>query len=362
VNGLEACTGVNPGQKNQCNHQPTLETTMNPRVPISASLRTALKLVTAFSFAFASLFSASAVMAQSYPTRPVKIVVAFPPGGVADVWARSIAPSLQESLGQPVVVENRSGANGNVAAESVAKSPGDGYTFVLSTTGIETVNHLILPKTSFDAGKVLKPVAVLGDIKLFLVTRPALPPASVKDFVSYAKANIGKLSYGSAGSGSTPHLAGELFKQSAGVFATHIPYRGAAPALQDLLASQIDFFFDPGISFPHVRSGRLKMLAVASGTRSVLFPDVPTLTELGIKEVEADTIFGLWAPASTPDDIVNRVHREVNKALSLPATRQRFNSVGGDATPLSIADFKAKIRAEGLRFGAIIKSRNIQAD
>lgn len=330
--------------------------------PRRAARRTALKQAAIISASSVTALLAPSVRAQSYPTRPIKIVVAFPPGGVADVWARSIAPSLQESFGQPVIVENRSGANGNVAADSVSKSPGDGYTFVLSTTGIETVNHLILPKTSFDAGKDLKPVAVLGDIKLFLVTKAALPPTNVKDFVSYAKANVGKLTYGSAGSGSTPHLAAELFKQSAGVFATHIPYRGAAPALQDLLAGQIDFFFDPGISFPHVRTGRLKMLAVASGSRSVLFPEVPTLTELGMKDVEADTIFGLWAPSSTPDDIINRMHREVNKALSLPATKQRFNSVGGDATPLAIADFKAKIRAEAVRFGAIIQSRKIQAD
>jgi tripartite-type tricarboxylate transporter receptor subunit TctC len=338
------------------------ETSMNNKYLSSAARRRALKQAVLLTAATGLPLTAANSQAQSYPSRPIKIVVAYPPGGVADVWARSIAPSLQESFGQPVIVENRSGANGNVAADSVSKSPGDGYTFVLSTTGIETVNHLILPKSSFDAAKDLRPVAVLGDIKLFLVTKAALPPGNVKDFVSYAKANVGKLSYGSAGSGSTPHLAGELFKQSAGVFATHIPYRGAAPALQDLLAGQIDFFFDPGISFPHVRTGRLKMLAVASGSRSVLFPDVPTLTELGIKEVEADTIFGLWAPSSTPDDIVNRMHREVNKALGLPAIKQRFNSVGGDATPLSIADFRAKIRAEGVRFGAIIQSRKIQAD
>jgi tripartite-type tricarboxylate transporter receptor subunit TctC len=335
---------------------------MKSKLAISAPRRVALKQIATLSAATTVSLHAPYLMAQSYPNRPVKIVVAYPPGGVADVWARSIAPSLQESLGQPVIVENRSGANGNVAADSVSKSPGDGYTFVLSTTGIETVNHLILPKSSFDAARDLKPVAVLGDIKLFLVTKAALPPSNIKDFVSYAKANVGKLTYGSAGSGSTPHLAAELFKQSAGVFATHIPYRGAAPALQDLLAGQIDFFFDPGISFPHVRSGRLKMLAVASGSRSVLFPDIPTLTELGIKDVEADTIFGLWAPSSTPDDIVNRMHREVNKALGLPATKQRFNSVGGDATPLAIADFKGKIKAEGIRFGSIIQSRKIQAD
>jgi tripartite-type tricarboxylate transporter receptor subunit TctC len=205
-------------------------------------------------------------------------------------------------------------------------------------------------------------VAMLGIIQLFLVTKQALAPNNCKEFLAYAKANVGKLSYGSAGSGSTPHLAGELFKQSAGVFATHIPYRGAAPAMQDLLGGQVDFYFDPGIGIPHVRAGRLKMHAVASRKRSALFPEVPTLLEAGIKDVETDTIFGLWAPASTPVDIVSRINREVNKSLELAAVKQRFKDLGGEATPVSVAEFKSRIAAETSVFGAVIRSRNIKAD
>jgi tripartite-type tricarboxylate transporter receptor subunit TctC len=303
----------------------------------------------------------SAVWAQGYPNKAVRIVVGFPPGGVADTFARSIQPSLQEALGQPVVVETRAGANGNLSADLVAKSAGDGYTLCLSSTGIESVNPLMLPKT-FDVTRDLQPVAMLGIIQLFLVTRQTLPPNNFKEFLAYAKANVGKLSYGSAGSGSTPHLAGELFKQNADIFATHIPYRGAAPAMQDLLGGQIDFYFDPGIGFPHVRAGRLKMHAVASRKRSALFPDVPTLQEVGIKDVETDTIFGLWAPAATPADIVGRLNREVNKSLELAAVKQRFRDLGGEATPVSVGEFKSRIAAETAVFGAVIRARNIKAD
>lgn len=312
----------------------------------------------------ASLLAPGQAQAQTppWPSRPVRIVVAFPPGGVADIWARALAPSLQELLGQPVLVENRSGANGNVAAESVAKAAADGHTLLLSSTGIDTVNPLIMPKAGFDVNRDLLPVALLGSIKLYLVTRPGLPPTSLKEFIAYARANVGKLTYGSAGSGSTPHLAGELFKQQAGVFATHIPYRGAAPALQDMLAGQIDFFFDPGIAFTHVRTGRVKMLGVASATRSLFFPDVPTMAEAGVPGVEADTLFGLWAPAGTPADVVNRLNREVNKVLAQPPVKQRFANVGGETLPVSIAEFKDKIKAEGVLFGGVIKSRKIQAD
>jgi tripartite-type tricarboxylate transporter receptor subunit TctC len=311
--------------------------------------------------AAAASIAQPAAWAQAYPNKPVRIVVGFPPGGVADVFARSIQPSLQESLGQTVIVENRAGANGNLAADLTAKAAGDGYTLCLSSTGIESVNPLLLPK-SFDVAKDLQPVALLGTIQLFLVTKQALPPTNIKEFLAYAKANVGKLSYGSAGSGSTPHLAGELFKQNTGIFATHIPYRGAAPAMQDLLGGQIDFYFDPGISFPHVRAGRLKMHAVASRKRSALFPDVPTLFEAGIKGVAADTMFGLWAPSSAPSDIVSRLNREVNKSLVLANVKQRFKDVGGEAQPMSPSDFKTKIAIETALFGSVIRARNIKAD
>lgn len=303
-----------------------------------------------------------ALAQAAWPSKPVKLVVAFPPGGVADVMARVVSQPLSEALGQPVVIENKGGANGNVAADAVAKAAADGYTLVVATTGIESVNPFVFARMPFDPQKDLVPVAMLGRIQLFLTARAGLPVRDAREFVTWSRANPSRASYGSAGPGSAPHLAGELFKQQAGFFATHIPYRGAAPALQDLLAGQLDWYFDPGIAFPHVRAGKLKMLAVASNKRSVLFPDVPTLGELGYQGVEADTWFGVWAPAGTPPEAVARLNREIGRALTLPAVKARFQDVGGEATPMSPAEFKATAQAEARVFGNLIRARGIKLD
>lgn len=320
------------------------------------------RTLSACAFLALALAAPGAALAQSWPSKPVKILVGFPPGGVADIMARSVAPLMSETLGQPVVIESRAGANGNVAADAVAKAPADGYTLALTSTGIESVNPFLFGKMPFDADKDLVPVAATGRIQLFLTTRPGLAANDVDAFVRYARANPGKLSFGSAGSGSTPHLVGELFKQSAGIYAVHVPYRGAAPALQDLLASQIDFFFDPGISFANVRAGKLKMLAVASGQRSALFPEVPTLAERGYKNMDYDTWFGLFAPAATPPEVRLRLNAAVNKALANEAVRNRFREVGGETTPMTAEDFKSVARKETVVFSQLIKDRSIQAD
>src|SRR5690606_11798825 len=229
---------------------------------------------------------------------PVKVVVGFPPGGAADQIARLIATPLGEALGQSVVVENRPGANGNLAGDTVAKSPADGYTLLLSSGGMVSVNPHIYARMAFDPVKDLTPVASAARVAVYLMVRGNLEVNNVKDFIAYVKARPGRLSYGSAGNGSSPHLAGEMFKSQAGLFAVHVPYRGAAPALNDLLGNQIDFYFDPGIGLQHARSGRLKLLAVGSNKRSPLFPDVPTLDEAGLKGFDADTVFGFYAPAA----------------------------------------------------------------
>lgn len=320
------------------------------------------RILPACAFLALALAAPAAALAQSWPSKPVKILVGFPPGGVADIMARTVAPLMSETLGQPVVVESRAGANGNVAADAVAKSPADGYTLALTSTGIESVNPFLFRKMPFDPDKDLAPVAATGRIQLFLTTRPGLAANDVDAFVRYAKANPGKLSFGSAGSGSTPHLVGELFKQSAGIYAVHVPYRGAAPALQDLLANQIDFFFDPGISFANVRAGKLKMLAVASGQRSPLFPEVPTLAERGYRNMDYDTWFGLFAPAATPPEVRLRLNAAVNKALANEAVRNRFRELGGEATPMTPEAFKSVAHKEAVVFSQLIKDRNIQAD
>jgi len=300
--------------------------------------------------------------AQAWPSKPVRVIVNFPPGGAADQLARAIGVPLQEALGQPVVVENRAGANGNIGGEVVAKSPPDGHTLLMSSGGMVSVNPHIYPRMAFDPAKDLVPVAAAARVLVYLVAKPALPANNIKDFIAYVKANPGKLSYGSPGSGSSPHLAGEMFKSQAGLFAVHVPYRGAAPALQDLLAGQLDFYFDPGIGLPHVKANRLKLLAVGSPKRSPMFPDVPTLDEVGLKGFDADTVFGFYAPAGTPPEIVSRLNREINRILGTQAVKDRILALGGEALPISPAEFAAKATEDSKRFGAIIKERKILAD
>ena len=310
--------------------------------------------------AFAQATSTGA--AQAWPTKPIKVVVNFPPGGAADQIARMIGIPLAEALGQPVVVENRAGANGNIGGEAVARSPTDGYTLLMSSGGMVSVNPHIYPRMAFDPTKDLAPVAAAARVLVYLVAKPSVPANNVKEFIAYVKANPGKLSYGSPGSGSSPHLAGEMFKSQAGLFAVHVPYRGAAPALQDLLAGQLDYYFDPGIGLQHVRAGRLKLLAVGSPKRSPAFPDVPTLDEAGLKGFDADSVFGFYAPAGTPPEVVNRLNREINRILGTQAVKDRILALGGEALPLSPAEFGNKALEDSRRFGAIIKERKIMAD
>ncbi|MFT3721480.1 Bug family tripartite tricarboxylate transporter substrate binding protein [Pseudorhodoferax sp.] len=302
------------------------------------------------------------VLAQAWPAKPIKIVVNFPPGGAADQIARSLAQPLQEALGQPVVVENRSGAGGNIGGEAVARAAPDGYTLLMSSGGMVSVNPHIYPKMSFDPGKDLVPVAAAARVLVFLVTSPAFPAKDAKEFLAQLRARPGKLSFGSPGNGSSPHLAAEMMKSQAKVFATHVPYRGAAPALTDLLAGQVDFLFDPGVAIPHIKAGRLKLLAVGSPKRSPLFPDVPTLDEVGLKGFDADTIFGLYAPAGTPAAIVDRLNREINTALSQPGPRERIVALGGEPTPMTPAQFHDKAMEDAERFGKLIRERRIVGD
>jgi tripartite-type tricarboxylate transporter receptor subunit TctC len=299
---------------------------------------------------------------NNWPAKPIKVIVNFPAGGAADQIARAISQPLQESLKQPVVIENRAGANGNVGGEAVARAPADGYTLLMSSGGMVSVNPHLYSRMSFDPAKDLVPVAAAARVLVFLVTRPSLPPANVKEFISYVKANPGKLTYGSPGSGSSPHLAGEMFKTQANLFALHVPYRGAAPALQDLLAGQIDYAFDPGIALTQVRAGKLRLLAVGSPKRSPLFPDVPTLDEAGLRGFDADTVFGFYAPAGTPPEVVAQLNTQINRALALPAVQERIASIGGEAQPGSPAAFQQRATADSQCFGALIRERRIVAD
>jgi tripartite-type tricarboxylate transporter receptor subunit TctC len=303
-----------------------------------------------------------AAQAQAWPSKPLRVVVNFPPGGAADQLARAISQPLSEALGQPVVVENRGGAGGNIGGEVVAKSPADGYTLLMSSGGMVSINPFLYPKMPFDPVKDLTPVASAARVLVYLEVRPGLNIASAREFLDHLKANPGKLSFGSPGNGSSPHLAAEMMKSQANVFAVHVPYRGAAPAMQDLLAGQIDFMFDPGIGLAHVRAGKLKLLAVGSPKRSPLFPDVPTLDEVGLKGFDADTVFGFYAPAGTPADVVARLNREINRILGTQAVKDRILAIGGEALPLTPAQFGAKAGEDARRFGTLIKERKITGD
>lgn len=303
-----------------------------------------------------------AAVAQAWPAKPVRVIVNFPPGGAADQIARAIGQPLSEALGQPVIIENRAGANGNVGGELAAKSAPDGYTLLMSSGGMVSINPHIYPRMAFDPAKELTPVAAAARVLVFLVARPNLPVADVKEFLAYVKANPGRLSYGSAGNGSSPHLAGEMMKSQAGLFAVHVPYRGAAPALQDLLAGQIDFYFDPGIGLNQVRAGRLKLLAVGSPKRSPLFPQVPTLAEAGLKGFDADSVFGFYAPTGTPAEVIARLNREINRILGTAPIREKIQTLGGDPLPLTPAEFAARATEDSKRFGAIIRERKITGD
>jgi tripartite-type tricarboxylate transporter receptor subunit TctC len=297
-------------------------------------------LKSAFSYVlyafFATFYIAVPVSAQTtapWPTKPVRVIVSFPPGGAADQIARIVAQPLQEALGQPVVVENRAGAGGNIGADAVAKSPPDGYTLLMSSGGTVSINPHIYAKMPFDPTKDIVPVASAARVLVFLEVNPAKVNATnIKDFLAYLKANPGRTSF------------------------------GAAPAMQDLLAGQIDFMFDPGIGLNHVRAGRLKMLAVGSPKRSALFPDVPTLDEAGLKGFDADSVFGFYAPAGTPADVVARLNRDINKILATQSIKDRITALGGEALPLTPQEFGNKAADDSKRFGALIRERKIIGD
>jgi len=299
---------------------------------------------------------------QAWPAaKPVRIVVGFAPGGTTDVMARAMGAALSEALGQTVIIDNKPGASGNVAATEVIRAQPDGYTFLVAPTSFETANPFLFKQTIAPA-KDLTPVAGVGRSQMYVVVGPQSPFKDARELVSFAQKNPAKLSYSSAGAGTPPHLAGELFKQSAKFFAVHIPYRGAAPALQDVLAGQADFVMDPGISFPHVKAGKARMLAVAGAKRSSFFPDVPTLSELGMKGSELDIWFGMWAPNGTPADVTARMASEIGKALRLASIKTRYEALGAEPVGLDNAEFKSLLVAETQQLSAVIRDSKISVD
>lgn len=313
---------------------------------------------------FAALVCAMAgtpSFAQSWPTKPIRLIVGFPAGGTTDVMARVVSVPLQKALGQAVIVDNKPGASGNLGVAEVSKAPADGYTLMVAPISVQTANPSLF-KPAMNPEKDLMPVSSLGYAQLYLVAKKDLPVKTAADLVQRAKASAGKMSYGSGGAGTQMHLVGELFKQQAGIDVVHVPYRGAAPALQDLLAGQIDYYFDPATGFSHIKEGRAKLLAVTGSKRSSFFPETPTLTELGIKGVELGNWFGVWAPTGTPADVVARLGSEIAKALALPEVKQRFAELGAEPVAQDAASFKANISAETKLLSGLIRDRKIAID
>ncbi len=296
-----------------------------------------------------------------WPSKPIRIVIGFAPGGTTDVIARTLAQSLTESLGQPVIVDNKPGASGNIGAAEVIKAPADGYTFLVAPTSVETANPSLFKSTILPS-RDLTPVMGVGKSQMYLIARPDFPANDVKQLIALAKAQPGKLSYASSGPGTPMHIGTELFKVSTGTDITHIPYRGSGPAVQDILGSQVDVNLDSGVSFPHIRAGKIKLLAVASDKKSPFFPDAPTYAELGIKNASLDIWFGLWAPNNTPPEITNRLVQEATKILNSPAVKQRWGDLGAEPAPLDNSTFKKLLADEGKLLSEVIKKQKIAAE
>ena len=321
-----------------------------------------LSLATATALAAGAFGTCALAENAHWPTKPVRLVVNFAPGGAADVLARAITPTMSQELGQSVVVDNKPGANGNIGISETVRSPKDGYTLLLSSGGAVSINPLIYSKLPFNPDKDLAPVAAVARVHVFLETNPAVPAKNVTQFVDYLKANPGKLSYGSPGPGSSPHLAGEMFKRMAKVEATHVPYKGAGPALTDVLSGQLQFWFDPGPGLKQVEAGKLNLLAIGSPHRSPLYPNVPTLSESGLPGFDADSLFGVYAPAGTPEPVVQAVRASIEKALAQKNVVDIINGLGATPAPMSRKEFVDHHARERARFADLIKEIGLKVD
>jgi tripartite-type tricarboxylate transporter receptor subunit TctC len=307
--------------------------------------------------------SGGAGAVENFPTHAMRIVVPFAAGGAVDVLARISGQKLGEALGQPVVVENRTGAGGNVGGDVVAKAAPDGYTMLLATTGLLTVNPTIYHTMPFSPSRDLAPVARLATVPNLMVINPDLPVHNVAEFIAYAKARPGKLFFGSPGSGTGIHLSGELFNIMAGVEMVHAPYRGSAPALADLMAGQIQVMFDNMPSaLPLARSGRLRALAVTTARRAPALPDVPTLAESGLPGYETSAWFGIMVPAATPPEIVATLGRVFDRVMRLPDVEQRLAELGAAPTPDTPAEFAAFIAAETTKWSKLARDAHVTVE
>ena len=315
----------------------------------------------AIAFAATMFVLASGVAAQTYPTKPIRLLVPSTPGGSVDTLARTIGPRLAERWGQQVIVDNRPGAGGAIAAELVAKAPPDGYTLLIGTVASLASNVSLQKRVPYDPAKDFAPVTLLATQNLMLLVHPSIPAKSVKELVALAKSKPGHLSFASAGTGAGGHLSGELFKMLAGIDMLHVPYKGVAPALVDVISGQVSMTF-PSIlsSLPHYRSNRLRGLAVTGAKRSAAVPELPTMQEAGVKGYESATWYGIVAPVQTPAEVINRLNSELVAAIRQSEIRERLTSEGADPVGSSPAEFGAYIRSEIEKWRKVIRAAGIQ--
>jgi tripartite-type tricarboxylate transporter receptor subunit TctC len=325
-------------------------------------MKYALRLVLVLMFALSSL-QAGAQAAASYPNKPIKIIVPFPPGGATDILARAIGAELQKTFNQSVIVENKPGGGGNLGADAVAKSAPDGYTLVMGTVGTHAINMSLYSKMPYDAVKDFDPVVLVAGVPNLLVVHPSVNAKNVKELTALAKAMPGKLNVASSGNGTSIHMAAELYKVMAGVDILHVPYKGSSPAVTDLLGGQVQLMFDNMPSaLPHAKAGKLRALAVTSMRRSAAFPDVPTMDEEGLKGFDATSWFGLLAPAGTPKDIVAKLNKAAVASLATAEMKERLAANGADPVGNTPAEFATFIKAENEKWAKIVKASGARVD
>jgi tripartite-type tricarboxylate transporter receptor subunit TctC len=302
-------------------------------------------------------------VAQNYPSRAVRIVVPYPAGGPTDILARAVAPHLTTALGQTFVVDNRAGAGGIIGTEAVAKSQPDGYTLAWGTPGTHAINPAIYPKLPYDPMKDFAFITLVAQGTNVLVIHPSVPAKNVKELVALAKIRDGKLNFSSAGNGATSHLAGEMFRTLSGIRMTHIPFKGAAPAIVALVGGEVDLaILDMPALLPHIQSGKLRALGVASAKRSSVLPDLPTLQEAGVKDFDASSWHGLYAPAGTPKEIVARLNTEMARIVKLPEVQSRMSALGAEPVGNTPEQFEAFSRSEVARWGRVVKASGARVE
>jgi tripartite-type tricarboxylate transporter receptor subunit TctC len=306
---------------------------------------------------------AGGAQAQTYPSKPIRLVVPFPPGGTTDILARTVGQKMTENWGQPVVIDNRPGAGGNIGSDLVAKAAPDGYTLLMATISTHAINVSLYKKLPFDSVRDFAPVSRIGTLPNILIVHPSVPVKSVKELIELAKSKPGELNFASSGVGTSLHLSGELFNSMAGVKLVHIPYKGSSPALADLLGGQVKIMFDNLPSaLPHVKAGKLKPLAVTSAKRATVLPEVPTVIESGLPGFEVTSWFAIFVPAKTPTEIVAKLNGEIVKILNSGDVKEKLAQIGVDPAPTTPEALAAFAKAETEKWGKVVKATGASAD